>query len=192
VAGAALGADPGAVRPHRRPRSATWSAIQQGLARRTGRPVAIVRSATRPVPLRFEYRRTPLNETNRVAPRSRPSTALCRPLHPGAGAHPRPGTHLGTGDDAVLNGRRSPRRLWASAFAPGSAARSRALLHHGIGVHHGGMPAQVPPPGGAAHEVRPAACRRRYRHAWRRGQPAVADGRALGSRQVRRVDLPTA
>ncbi len=39
------------------------SAIERGISRRTGRPVAVVRSATRPVPLRFEYRRTPLNAT---------------------------------------------------------------------------------------------------------------------------------
>ena len=39
------------------------SNIERGLARRSGRPVAVVRSATRPVPLRFEYRRTPLNAT---------------------------------------------------------------------------------------------------------------------------------
>ena len=37
--------------------------IEGGLARRSGRPVSVVRSATRPVPLRFEYRRTPLTAT---------------------------------------------------------------------------------------------------------------------------------
>jgi len=39
------------------------STIEQSLARRTGRAVSVVRSATRPVPLHFEYRRTPLHET---------------------------------------------------------------------------------------------------------------------------------
>src|ERR1022692_2638908 len=37
--------------------------IEKGLARRTDRPVAVVRSTTRPVPLRFEYRRSQLHHT---------------------------------------------------------------------------------------------------------------------------------
>jgi superfamily II RNA helicase len=38
-------------------------AIAEGLTALTGKPVAQVRSATRPVPLEFEYRETPLHET---------------------------------------------------------------------------------------------------------------------------------
>ena len=72
------------------------SAIEKGLARRTGRPVAVVRSATRPVPLRFEYRRTPLHETIESLLAGGPGTALRRPLHPGRRCSPTP--------------RRSPRR----------------------------------------------------------------------------------
>jgi superfamily II RNA helicase len=37
--------------------------VQEGLVRLTKREVAVVRSATRPVPLDFEYRETPLHET---------------------------------------------------------------------------------------------------------------------------------
>ncbi|WP_165984481.1 RNA helicase [Streptomyces sp. YIM 98790] len=37
--------------------------FEQDLTRRTGRPTAVVRSATRPVPLSYEYRSTPLTET---------------------------------------------------------------------------------------------------------------------------------
>jgi superfamily II RNA helicase len=39
------------------------TAIEESLSAVTGRPVAAVRDATRPVPLEFEYRETPLHET---------------------------------------------------------------------------------------------------------------------------------
>ncbi|MEU2870921.1 DUF3516 domain-containing protein [Streptomyces olivoreticuli] len=39
------------------------SRFEEDLARRTGRPTTVVRSATRPVPLSYEYRTTPLTET---------------------------------------------------------------------------------------------------------------------------------
>ena len=39
------------------------SRFEKDLTRRTGRPTAVVRSATRPVPLSYEYRTTPLTET---------------------------------------------------------------------------------------------------------------------------------
>ncbi|MEO3762373.1 DUF3516 domain-containing protein [Streptomyces sp. B8F3] len=50
------------------------SRFEEDLARRTGRSTSVVRSATRPVPLSYEYRTTPLTETltelleNRQAP----------------------------------------------------------------------------------------------------------------------------
>ncbi|AZQ74586.1 MULTISPECIES: DEAD/DEAH box helicase [Streptomyces] len=39
------------------------SRFEEDLTRRTGRPTSVVRSATRPVPLSYEYRATPLTET---------------------------------------------------------------------------------------------------------------------------------
>ncbi|WP_323377406.1 DEAD/DEAH box helicase [Streptomyces smaragdinus] len=39
------------------------SRFEEDLTRRTGRPTAVVRSATRPVPLSYEYKRTALTET---------------------------------------------------------------------------------------------------------------------------------
>ncbi|MEV4867820.1 DUF3516 domain-containing protein [Streptomyces syringium] len=39
------------------------SRFEEDLTRRTGRPTSVVRSATRPVPLSYEYRTTPLTET---------------------------------------------------------------------------------------------------------------------------------
>ena len=39
------------------------SRFEEDLTRRTGRPTSVVRSATRPVPLSYEYRSTPMTET---------------------------------------------------------------------------------------------------------------------------------
>ncbi|MCZ9341674.1 DUF3516 domain-containing protein, partial [Streptomyces sp. TRM76130] len=39
------------------------SFFEKDLTRRTGRPTSVVRSATRPVPLSYEFRYTPLTET---------------------------------------------------------------------------------------------------------------------------------
>ncbi|TJZ58715.1 DUF3516 domain-containing protein [Streptomyces piniterrae] len=39
------------------------SRFEEDLTRRTGKPTAVVRSATRPVPLSYEYRTTPMTET---------------------------------------------------------------------------------------------------------------------------------
>uniref|UniRef100_UPI0021F53C2C DEAD/DEAH box helicase n=1 Tax=Streptomyces halstedii TaxID=1944 RepID=UPI0021F53C2C len=39
------------------------SMFEEDLSRRTGRPTSVVRSATRPVPLSYEYRLTPITET---------------------------------------------------------------------------------------------------------------------------------
>ncbi|MFF4952296.1 DEAD/DEAH box helicase [Streptomyces chattanoogensis] len=39
------------------------SRFEEDLTRRTGRPTSVVRSATRPVPLSYEYRATPMTET---------------------------------------------------------------------------------------------------------------------------------
>ncbi|MGH3587586.1 MAG: DEAD/DEAH box helicase, partial [Pseudonocardia sp.] len=39
------------------------SMFEEDLTRRTGRPTSVVRSATRPVPLSYEYRLTPITET---------------------------------------------------------------------------------------------------------------------------------
>ena len=37
--------------------------FESDLTRRTGRPTAVVRSTTRPVPLDYSYRRTPMHQT---------------------------------------------------------------------------------------------------------------------------------
>jgi superfamily II RNA helicase len=114
------------------------STIEKGLARRTGRPVAVVRSATRPVPLRFEYRRTPLNETIESL-----LAADQAPLYVVHFTQAQVLTHAQALTSAQVT-TRSDREALAAAlagfrFAPGFGRTLARLLHHGIGVHHGGM-----------------------------------------------------
>ena len=114
------------------------SAIEQGLVRRTGRPVEVVRSAKRPVPLRFEYRRTPLNETVESL-----LEADQAPLYVVHFTQAQVLAHAQALTSAKVT-TRSEREALAAAlvdfrFAPGFGRTLARLLHHGIGVHHGGM-----------------------------------------------------
>jgi hypothetical protein len=114
------------------------SSISRGLARRTGRPVAVVRSTTRPVPLQFEYRRTPLHETI--------ESLLAADQAPLYVVHFTQAQTI-TGAQALTSAQVTtrPQREALSAelqgfrFAPGFGRTLTRLLHHGIGVHHGGM-----------------------------------------------------
>ncbi|MDQ2729730.1 MAG: DUF3516 domain-containing protein, partial [Actinomycetota bacterium] len=112
--------------------------IEEGLTRRSSRPVGVVRSATRPVPLSFDYTRTPLHETIEGLLR-----ADRAPLYV---------VHF-TQANAVAQAQaltsaqvttRPQREAIAAAlaefrFAPGFGQTLSRLVRHGIGVHHGGM-----------------------------------------------------
>ncbi|MGD0441806.1 MAG: DUF3516 domain-containing protein [Acidimicrobiales bacterium] len=114
------------------------STIEQGLKRRTGRPVSLVRSATRPVPLHFEYRRTPLHATIESL-----LAADQAPLYVVYFTQ----AQVLTAAQALTSAQvttRAEREAIAAAiehfrFAPGFGRTLARLLHHGIGVHHGGM-----------------------------------------------------
>ncbi len=112
--------------------------IEQGLARRTNRPVAVVRSATRPVPLRFEYRSTPLHETvaSLLAADQAPLYVVhftqAQALVQAQALTSTPVTSR-SGRDEIAS------ELVGFRFAPGFGKTLARLLHHGIGVHHGGM-----------------------------------------------------
>ncbi|MGD1012278.1 MAG: DUF3516 domain-containing protein [Acidimicrobiales bacterium] len=113
-------------------------AIEEGLERRTKRAVAVVRSATRPVPLRFEYRRTPLTATI--------ESLLAEdqaPLYVVHFTQAEVLTHAQALTSAQVTTRAEREALAAALvdfrFAPGFGRTLSRLLHHGIGVHHGGM-----------------------------------------------------
>ncbi len=114
------------------------SAIERGLLRRTGRAVAVVRSATRPVPLRFEYRRTPLHETIESL-----LAADQAPLYVVHFTQAAALTHAQALTSAQVTTRPEREALALALvdfrFAPGFGRTLQRLLHHGIGVHHGGM-----------------------------------------------------
>jgi superfamily II RNA helicase len=114
------------------------SAIEKGLARRTRRPVAVVRSAVRPVPLVFEYRRTPLNATIESLLGSDQA-----PLYVVHFTQAQVLTHAQALTSAQVTTRAEREALSAALvgfrFAPGFGRTLSRLLHHGIGVHHGGM-----------------------------------------------------
>lgn len=114
------------------------TAIERGLADRTGRPVAVVRSASRPVPLHFEYRRTYLHETVESL-----LGADQAPLYVVYFTQAQVVAQAQALTSAKVSTR--PQReaiaeeLIGFPFAPGFGRTLSRILRHGIGVHHGGM-----------------------------------------------------
>jgi len=112
--------------------------IERGLTRRTGRPVSVVRSATRPVPLHFEYRRTPLHETiDSLLAADQAPLYVVHFTQADAVA----GAQALTSAQVTTRAQRDQisAALTEFRFAPGFGRTLSRLLHHGIGVHHGGM-----------------------------------------------------
>ncbi len=108
------------------------------LRRRTSREVAVISSGTRPVPLAYEYRRTPLHETieSLVAADLAP-VYVVHFTQAAAVAHAQALT-------SAQIATRAQRDAVAEAiagfrFAPGFGRTLSRLLRHAIGVHHGGM-----------------------------------------------------
>ena len=97
---------------------------------------------------------------------------LRRALHPGRGARARAGTDERQRLHPRGEGRASPRRSATSGSPPASARTLSRLVRHGIGVHHAGHAAEVPPAGRAAGAGRPAQGHLRHRHPRRRHQRA--------------------
>jgi superfamily II RNA helicase len=114
------------------------SRFEADLTRRTGRPTAVVRSAQRPVPLRFEYRTTPLHETleellttgqapvyvvhfTQVAALERAQALMSVNVCTRAEK------------DAIAE------LIGSFRFSAGFGRTLSRLVRHGIGVHHAGM-----------------------------------------------------
>ena len=113
-------------------------AIEEGLRRRTSRPVVVVRSASRPVPLVFEYRATALLETIESL-----LAADRAPLYVVHFTQAQVVERAQALTSAQLTSRAERDAISESLvgfrFAPGFGRTLSRLLHHGIGVHHGGM-----------------------------------------------------
>jgi superfamily II RNA helicase len=108
------------------------------LARRTGRPTAVVSSAERPVPLMFSYAMTPLHETIEELLSTRQAPVYIVHFTQAAAlerAQALTSVNLAT---------RAEKDLIAEAignfrFSSGFGKTLSRLVRHGIGVHHAGM-----------------------------------------------------
>lgn len=119
-------------------------AIADDVERRTGQATAVVRSDTRPVPLEFEYRDTLLLETIEHVRRSaltpaylvsftkRDAAALASQLR---------STPVADELKEAVKQRRSAinEAIGGQGFRTPFGQKLKALLPHGIAVHHGGM-----------------------------------------------------
>ncbi len=113
-------------------------AVSEGLERLTGRAVAEVRSAERPVPLDFEYRDTPLHETieDLVGARRAP-VYLVNFTQRGAAEQAQ---NLMSANFSSREEKEAIRRaLDGVRFDTPFGKEFQRLLRHGVGIHHAGL-----------------------------------------------------
>ncbi|HET9732837.1 MAG TPA: DUF3516 domain-containing protein [Acidimicrobiales bacterium] len=108
------------------------------LEARTGRPTAVVRSATRPVPLDYRYVRTPVHRT--VEELVSGGLAPVYIVHPTQAAAVERAQALTSAAVATRDQRDAiAEELAGVRFGPGFGRVLSRYLRHGIGVHHAGM-----------------------------------------------------
>ncbi len=114
------------------------SRLAASLTQRTGRRSAVITSVTRPVPLSYEYRRTPLHETleNLLATHQAP-VYVVHFTQAAAVAQAQALTSVAVATRAERDA--IAEELASFRFARGFGQTLSRLLRHGIGVHHGGM-----------------------------------------------------
>ncbi|MBO0692081.1 MAG: DUF3516 domain-containing protein, partial [Acidimicrobiaceae bacterium] len=112
--------------------------FQTDLTERTGRPTAVITSATRPVPLSYEYRRTPLHETidSLLAADGAPIYVV-HFTQAAAVTHAQSLTSQNVASRAQRDAIAA--ELGGFRFARGFGTTLSRLLRFGVGVHHGGM-----------------------------------------------------
>ena len=114
------------------------SRFERDLARRTGRPTAVVRSADRPVPLLFSYVLTPLHETleELLATRQAPVYVV----HFTQAAAVEQAQALMSINVCTRSEKDAIAELIGGfRFSAGFGRTLSRLVRHGIGVHHAGM-----------------------------------------------------
>lgn len=114
------------------------SSFQEDLTRRTGRPTAVVAGAERPVPLSFEWRMTPLEETltELLTTHQAPVYVVHFSQKQAVeGALALSGTVKPTPEQKAA----LAERLADVRFSAGFGKTLKGLLRQGIGVHHAGM-----------------------------------------------------
>ncbi|WP_088819258.1 DEAD/DEAH box helicase [Kytococcus aerolatus] len=114
------------------------SSFAEDLTRRTDRPTAVVAGAERPVPLTFEWRTTPLEETLTELLETHQSPVYV--VHFSQKQAVEGALALsGTVKISAETKARIAERLAEVRFAAGFGKTLRTLLRQGIGVHHAGM-----------------------------------------------------
>ena len=114
------------------------SSIAESLTEITGREVAFVRSATRPVPLEFSYSETPLHETVATLLRTGKSPVYLVNFSQRAAAEQAQNllsTEVATKEEKA----RLREALSAYRFPTPFGKDLKRILSHGIGIHHAGM-----------------------------------------------------
>lgn len=124
------------------------TSLREDLARRTGRSVALVDDAPRPVPLDFRWSTTPLADTLEELVETRQAPVYV--VHfTQAAAVEHATSLLGSGGLSALTGKRDTawkerreriaEHLVPVRFGAGFGRTLSRLLRHGVGVHHAGM-----------------------------------------------------
>ncbi|PCG85819.1 DEAD/DEAH box helicase [Streptomyces sp. WZ.A104] len=114
------------------------SMFEKDLTRRTGRPTSVVRSATRPVPLSYEYRFTPITETLTELLDTRQSPVYI--VHfTQAAAVERAQSLMSINMCTKEEKERIADLIGAFRFTTKFGQNLSRYVRHGIGVHHAGM-----------------------------------------------------
>jgi superfamily II RNA helicase len=114
------------------------SRFEKDLTRRTGRPTAVVRSQTRPVPLTYEYVSTPLHET--IAELLAAQKAPVYVVHfTQAAAMERAQALMSVNVCTKTEKQQIAELIGNFRFTTRFGRALSRLVRHGIGVHHAGM-----------------------------------------------------
>jgi superfamily II RNA helicase len=112
--------------------------FETDLTRRTGRPTAVVRSATRPVPLIYDFRTTPLHET--IAELLADQKAPVYVVHfTQAAAMERAQALMSVNVCSKAEKEQIAELIGNFRFTTRFGRALSRLVRHGIGVHHAGM-----------------------------------------------------
>ena len=112
--------------------------FEADLTRRTGRPTAVVRSATRPVPLTYDFRTTPLHET--IAELLADNKAPVYVVHfTQAAAMERGQALMSVNVCSKAEKEQIAELIGNFRFTTRFGRALSRLVRHGIGVHHAGM-----------------------------------------------------
>ncbi|WNI19089.1 DEAD/DEAH box helicase [Actinacidiphila sp. ITFR-21] len=114
------------------------SRFEEDLTRRTGRPTSVVRSATRPVPLSYEYRTTPMTETITELLETRQSPVYI--VHfTQAAAVERAQALMSINMSSRAEKDAIAEVIGNFRFTTAFGRNLSRYVRHGIGVHHAGM-----------------------------------------------------